>query len=82
MTVTLPPYRPCGECAACCVWLGIESLKKWPGQTCKHLDGSILDKRCTVYDQRPACCVHLLLARGGQALACLTAIDQTSAGSW
>jgi len=49
--------RSCGTCFACCVWLGVGPLKKWPGQSCKHLDGSIPDKRCTIYDKRPKCCV-------------------------
>jgi len=48
--------RKCGDCYACCVHLGIEELRKWPGQTCKHLDGTIADKRCTVYENRPKAC--------------------------
>ena len=53
----LSQQRSCGTCFACCVWLGVGPLKKWPGQSCKHLDGSIPDKRCTIYDKRPKCCV-------------------------
>lgn len=50
--------RKCGECYACCIHLGIEALKKWPGQSCKHLDGSHGPlTRCTVYDNRPQACV-------------------------
>jgi hypothetical protein len=51
--------RSCGECYACCVHLGIEALHKWPGQPCKHLDGSGgADKRCTIYQSRPRACSH------------------------
>ena len=54
--------RSCGECYACCVALGIEDLKKWPGQTCKHLDGTIPDKRCTIYGTRPPACSNYYCA--------------------
>jgi hypothetical protein len=55
--MTDPVYRPCGTCNACCIWLGIEPLRKWPGQTCKHLDAIVPDKQCKIYDKRPHCCV-------------------------
>lgn len=48
--------KPCGECAACCTVLGVEALKKYAGRTCKHLDGRIPDKRCSIYDKRPEAC--------------------------
>lgn len=49
--------RSCGECYACCVHLGIEELKKWPGQTCRHLDGASGPfTRCTIYQNRPLAC--------------------------
>lgn len=48
--------RTCGTCAVCCTWLGIEELKKWTGQACKHLDGRIPDKRCSIYEHRPSAC--------------------------
>lgn len=48
--------RSCGSCYACCVWLGINELKKWTGQTCKHLDGRDPAKRCSIYDKRPSAC--------------------------
>lgn len=49
--------RECGSCYACCVWLGIEDLKKWMGQSCRHLDGSLgPTTRCSIYDHRPSAC--------------------------
>lgn len=48
--------RECGSCYACCVYLGIEELKKWTGQTCKHLDGRDATKRCSIYNKRPHAC--------------------------
>lgn len=49
--------RSCGECYACCVHLGIEELKKYPGQSCKHLDGNLgATTRCSVYQNRPLAC--------------------------
>jgi hypothetical protein len=51
--------RSCGTCFTCCVHLGIEVLKKWPGQSCKHLDGRNPEKRCSIYSKlstvAPAC---------------------------
>jgi len=32
--------RTCGECFACCKWLGIDELKKWPGETCIHINNT------------------------------------------
>lgn len=56
---TLAEERECGSCYACCVWLGIEALKKWTGQTCKHLcGGDDPSKRCTIYDERPKACAE------------------------
>lgn len=47
----------CGPCYACCVWLGIEELKKYTGQTCKRLvGGHDPSKRCTIYEDRPKAC--------------------------
>jgi Fe-S-cluster containining protein len=49
--------RECGTCYACCQWLGIDELKKYSGQACKHLDGSVDPaKRCTIYAKRPPAC--------------------------
>ena len=49
--------RECGSCYACCIWLGIKELKKYPGQACKHLCGQgDPTKRCEVYDTRPEAC--------------------------
>lgn len=50
--------RTCGTCAECCTWLGIDELKKWTGQTCKHLDGHKPEARCTIYESRPKACVQ------------------------
>ena len=58
----MPEERTCGTCMACCLWLGITELKKWPGQSCKHLDGRIPDKRCTIYEKRPTACSNYLCA--------------------
>lgn len=46
----------CGECFACCIHLGIEELRRPAGQTCKHLDGSNPQKRCSIYATRPEGC--------------------------
>lgn len=48
--------RQCGDCYACCVSLGIDELRKYAGQSCKHLDGRIPDKRCKIYQKRPTAC--------------------------
>ncbi len=49
--------RPCGECYACCVWLGINELKKHAGTSCSKLDGSLgATCRCSIYDSRPQAC--------------------------
>jgi hypothetical protein len=48
--------KECGTCFACCIQLGIEELRKWPGRACKHLDGAIPDKRCSIYEKRPQAC--------------------------
>lgn len=48
--------RECGSCYACCVYLGIEELKKYTGQACKHLDGIDANKRCSIYEHRPHAC--------------------------
>jgi hypothetical protein len=48
--------RSCGTCYTCCVWLGIEELKKWTGQACKHLDGKNPEGRCSIYEHRPKAC--------------------------
>lgn len=50
--------RSCGTCAECCTWLGIEELRKWTGQTCKHLDGRNPSARCSIYESRPKACVE------------------------
>lgn len=59
--------RECGSCYACCVYLGIEELKKFSGQTCKHLHGGTdPTKRCTIYDKRPhACSMYECVWRAG-----------------
>lgn len=60
-----PTPRPCGECYACCVWLGIAAtplpgskrpFEKYPGQTCPKLDGTNPECRCSIYDSRPQAC--------------------------
>lgn len=50
--------RQCGTCYTCCVHLGINELQKHPGQTCKHLNGTVPDKRCFIYASRPKACVR------------------------
>jgi Fe-S-cluster containining protein len=52
-----PEARKCGPCYACCIYLGIAELKKWPAQTCKYLDGSLgAETRCSIYPKRPTAC--------------------------
>lgn len=56
---TISEGRECGSCFACCIHLGIEALKKYSGQTCKHTtDGGTGDpnKRCKIYIDRPTAC--------------------------
>lgn len=49
--------RTCGSCYACCIWLGVEELRKYTGQPCKHLCGTQdPTKRCSIYSQRPTAC--------------------------
>lgn len=54
--------RECGPCFACCKWLGIlsvgkNSLRKFPGQTCKFIDNQgDPTKLCSVYSNRPHAC--------------------------
>jgi hypothetical protein len=49
--------RKCGTCYSCCVNLGIDELKKYPAQNCKHLDGGIgPETRCSIYKDRPTAC--------------------------
>lgn len=56
-TPSITEGRECGSCYACCVHLGIDELKKWSGQTCKHLHGGKdPTKRCTIYSNRPEAC--------------------------
>lgn len=54
---TMNEGRECGECYACCTWLGIEELKKYTGQPCKYLQGTAdPTKRCSIYATRPSAC--------------------------
>lgn len=55
-----PELRPCGACYACCVWLGIDELKKHLGRSCRHLDGRRADARCSIYEGRPSACQKYL----------------------
>jgi hypothetical protein len=49
--------RTCGSCYACCIWLGIEELKKYTGQPCQHLTGDNgPNHRCSIYKDRPPAC--------------------------
>jgi hypothetical protein len=54
-----PPLRSCGECFVCCKALGVEELRKWPGQMCKHItagDSGNALHRCGIYEFRPSAC--------------------------
>lgn len=63
---TNPPtdLRPCGDCFACCVWLGFNDppINKHSGQSCKMLDGRDPERRCTIYKSRPETCVKYVCA--------------------
>ena len=52
----LDPSRPCGDCAACCVSLGIMEapIQKAPGEPCRFLS----HEGCGIYQQRPPVCRH------------------------
>lgn len=51
------PLRTCGSCYTCCVWLGIEELKKHTGQSCRYLTGiNGPTQRCGIYPTRPKAC--------------------------
>src|SRR6266446_2486198 len=53
------PYlsRSCGSCYACCVWLGIEELKKTTGQSCRYLTGiNGPIHGCGIYPTWPKAC--------------------------
>jgi hypothetical protein len=54
--------RSCGPCYTCCVAVGINELKKWPYQACKHLDGRNPEARCSIYERRPTACQTYLCA--------------------
>lgn len=51
------PLRECGSCHECCVHLGIEELHKYGGSTCRHLDASLPEKKCRIYNRRPTACI-------------------------
>lgn len=53
----MTPIRSCGTCYQCCITLGIDALKKRPGQACKHLSGVNPEGRCSIYATRPDACV-------------------------
>lgn len=59
--------RQCGSCYACCVYLGIEELRKHSAQVCKHLCAQDdPTKRCGIYASRPrACADYTCLWRDG-----------------
>jgi Fe-S-cluster containining protein len=49
--------RVCGDCYACCVYLGIDELKKHAGRACRHLTGQNgPSQRCSIYPDRPKAC--------------------------
>lgn len=50
--------RDCGSCFECCIHFGIDALKKYAGQTCKHLDGREPHARCSIYADRPLACAE------------------------
>jgi hypothetical protein len=51
------PGRSCGTCNACCIYLGIDELKKWPGTRCRHLSRAADPaKQCRIYADRPHTC--------------------------
>jgi len=55
--------RTCGTCNACCIVLGVEEIKKAPGELCKHLAA----KGCAIYAHRPTSCrEYHCLWRAGQ----------------
>jgi uncharacterized protein len=43
----------CKGCGTCCVAPDISTLRKKPGERCRHLGD---DLRCAIYDERPAVC--------------------------
>jgi hypothetical protein len=45
--------RDCGTCTLCCKVAAVEEVAKPNGVWCSHC---VKEKRCTIYDQRPASC--------------------------
>ena len=42
----------CGTCKVCCRVLGVEEIRKTPGEACEFL----CDRGCGIYDTRPESC--------------------------
>ena len=51
----LPEPRECGTCFACCVYIGVEELRKHAGTSCTKLNGS-KENRCGIYKTKPQAC--------------------------
>lgn len=51
----LRPAKECGTCFACCVYIGVEELRKHAGRACTHLNGH-LSNRCGIYEKKPLAC--------------------------
>ena len=59
--VPIEQRKPCADCYACCIWLGVEEIHKHANVACKHLDGALgPNKRCGIYAQRPASCAKYI----------------------
>lgn len=45
--------RPCGECEACCIILGVKEIGKYAGQECPH---QLKGKGCAIHETKPEEC--------------------------
>lgn len=51
----LQPQKHCETCFACCVYIGVEELRKHAGKACTKLNGHP-SNRCGIYSTKPQAC--------------------------
>ena len=55
LTALAGPLPECGTCFSCCVYIGVEELRKHAGTACTKLNGG-LSNRCGIYEKKPLAC--------------------------